>query len=171
MRIKTLATAGSQFVRRGLPGMMSLALLAAAAGCSHSAPVSAVASAGNACDRKLITKDDIAGLLSEPISKVEALQGDPQSCVFTTTGFSSVTVSIRPGLGDLTVSETLAGKTNTSATAVSGVGDRAAWVDILKEIDATKNNTLCDIGAIGPATAGATQQKIAALCAKIFASM
>ena len=80
-------------------------------------------------------------------------------------------VALRPGLGDVTVSETLAGKTNVAASPVAGVGDRAAWTDILKEINATKNNTLCDVSAIGTATAGATQQKVAALCIKIFASL
>ena len=182
MRMRTLMIADAEFVLRALSGMMALLVVVATVGCSRSGPGSGLASAGNApataaihpgnaCDRNLITKDDVAGLLSEPISKVEALRGDPQSCVFTTTGFSSVTVSLRPGLGDVTVSQTLAGKTNVSATPVSGVGDRAAWTDILKEINATKNNTLCDVDATGPATGGATQQKVAALCIKIFASM
>ncbi len=84
------------------------------------ANTTSAAPAGNACDRNLITKNDVAGLLSEPIATVEPLKGDPQSCVFTTTGFSSLTVSMRPGLGDVTVDAYLAGKMNVDATPVSG---------------------------------------------------
>jgi hypothetical protein len=125
---------------------------------------------GNACDRNLITKQDVAGLLSEPIAKVEALHGDPQSCVFTTTGFSSVIVSVRPNLGEITVNAWLTGKMNVEASPVSGVGDKAAWTPLLKELNASHKNLLCDIGATGPATGGATREKIMALCARIFAT-
>jgi len=41
---------------------------------------------------------------------------------------------------------------------------------LLKELNASHKNLLCDIGASGPASAGATQEKIMALCAKIFAA-
>jgi hypothetical protein len=161
---------------------LSLVLLGASAGCSKvgQAPSSASPAqtampaalpVGNACDRKLITPDDVAGLVSEPISSVEPLKGDPQSCIFNTAGSTTVDVALRPGLGDVTVSETLAGKTNVDATAVAGVGDRAAWTSILKEINATKNNTLCDISVTGPASGPATQEKVAALCNKIFAAL
>jgi hypothetical protein len=57
------------------------------------------------------------------------------------------------------------------ATALPGVGARAAWVRDLREVIATKNNLLCDIEA--PASGGsaeAAQKKIAALCIKIFAA-
>jgi len=41
---------------------------------------------------------------------------------------------------------------------------------MLKEVDATKNNELCVIGAQGPAVKGATPATIGALCNKIFAA-
>jgi hypothetical protein len=162
-----------------LPLLLSW-IVVATAGCAKTgstagapattANATSAAPPGNACDRNLITKDDVAGLFSEPIAKVEALKGDPQSCVFTTTGFSSVTVSVRPDLGELTVDAWLTGKMNVAASPVSGIGDKAAWTPVLKELNASHKNLLCDIGASGPATGGATQEKITALCAKIFAA-
>ena len=164
------------------PGALALILLAALAACSKpkaggGAPsVSQGAAhvpatpAGNACDRKLITQTDVVGLLSEPIASVVAIQGDPQSCQFTTTGFSSVSVALRPGVGNATVDTWLSGAMGSPAASLAGVGDRAAWSSQLKEVNATKNNLLCDIGAVGPATRPATQEKIGALCNKIFAA-
>ena len=121
---------------------------------------------GNACDRKLLTAADLSVLLKGTIA-VGPLEGDPQSCVFT-AGDSRVTVSLRPGVGDATVSTVLAGGENVSATSFSGVGDKAAWTSELHEVNATKNNLLCDIQASG--NTGATQQSVGALCNKIFAS-
>ena len=46
----------------------------------------------------------------------------------------------------------------------------AVWDPLLKRVSATKNNVLCEIGAIGPATKGATPDKVGALCSKIFAA-
>jgi hypothetical protein len=161
---------------------ISLVILAALTGCSKPAggagasggPAAATQTAsvpvGTACDRKLITQADIAPLLSEPIASMKTLEGDGQSCVFTTSGFSSVTVSLRPGLGDITVQQTLSGATNVGGTPLAGVGDKAVWTPILKEVNATKNDLLCDIQGSGPATGGMTEDKVAALCNKIFAA-
>jgi hypothetical protein len=55
-------------------------------------------------------------------------------------------------------------------TPLAGVGDTAVWDPTLKEVDATKNNVLCEIGAMGPATKNATSDKVGALCNKIFAA-
>jgi hypothetical protein len=157
----------------------TLAILAVAA-CSRPAPNGsrgAVASArmngatmGNACDRHLVTKADVAPLLSEGIATIKPIPGDLQSCEFTTTGFSSIQVALRPGLGKLTIDQILSGGTNETVTALAGVGDRAVWDATLKEVNAEKNGVLCDIGAIGPATGAATEEKIGALCNKIFAA-
>jgi len=149
----------------------------ASGGASASAPAPATAAptvasvpAGTACDRKLITAVDVAPLLSEAVSDMKPLQGDPQSCVFDTAGFSSVTVSLRPGLGTVTIDMIKSGKTNQTVTDLPGVGERAVWDPVLKEVDAEKKGELCSIGAMGPATAGATSDKVGALCAKIFAA-
>jgi len=140
--------------------------LAPAANGANAAVASVSASAGNACDRKLLTAADLSNILTGQIT-VGPLQGDPQSCVFT-AGDHSVTVSLRPGLGDVTVKTVLSGGENVNATPLTGVGDKAAWTPELHEVNATKNNLLCDIQSSG--TAGATQQAIGALCNKIFAS-
>lgn len=63
----------------------------------------------------------------------------------------------------------LSGKTNQTVTPLSGVGDRAVWDATLKEVDAEKNGDLCEVGLIGPATSGATAEKVGAICSKIFA--
>ena len=59
--------------------------------------------AGNACDRKLVTSGDAAEILGQPVTSEKALPGDAQSCVFTTADFTTLTISVRPGLGRATV--------------------------------------------------------------------
>jgi hypothetical protein len=128
--------------------------------------------ASNACDRKLVSSADAAEILGEPVASEKALPGDAQSCVFTTADFTTLTISLRPGLGRATVDTWAAGKMPMPVTNVSGVGERAVWQSTLKEINAEKNNLLCDIGVVGPGhSAGATAEKLGALCNKIFAAM
>jgi len=128
--------------------------------------------AGNACDRKLVTSADAAEILGEPVASEKALPGDAQSCVFTTADFTTLTISLRPGLGRTTVDTWAAGKMPVPVTKLSGVGERAVWQSTLKEINAEKNDLLCDIGVVGPGdSAGATPQRLGALCNKIFAAM
>jgi hypothetical protein len=128
--------------------------------------------AGNACDRKLVTSDDAAEILGEPVASEKTLPGDEQSCVFTTAHFTTLTISLRPGLGRMTVDTWAAGKMPLPVTTVSGVGERAVWQSTLKEIIAEKNNLLCDVGVVGPGhSSGATPEKLGALCNKIFAAM
>lgn len=127
--------------------------------------------AGNACDRKLVTSADAAEILGQPVASENTLQGDAQSCVFTTADFTTLTISLRPGLGRTTVDTWAAGKMPMPATSVSGVGERAVWQSTLKEINAEKDNLLCDIGVVGPGhSTGATPEKLGALCNKIFAA-
>ena len=86
--------------------------------------------------------------------------------------FTTLTISLRPGLGRATVDTWAAGKMPMPVTNVSGVGERAVWQSTLKEINAEKNNLLCDIGVVGPGHgAGATPERLGALCNKIFAAM
>lgn len=132
-------------------------------------PAAATVPAGNPCDRKLITQADVAPLLDEAIASEKAL--DPQTCRFVTAGFSSVNISLRPGLGDVSVDQIKSGATNQTVTPLAGVGERAVWDPTLKQVSATKNNVLCEIGAMGPATTKATSDKVGALCNKIFAAM
>ena len=137
---------------------------------SASATPTASAPVGTACDRKLITQADVAPLFSEAISGEKTMPGDKQSCEFDTVNFSSVQIAVRPGLGNVSVDMVKSGKTNQTVTPLPGVGDSAVWDPTLKEVDATKNDVLCVIGAQGPAVKGATPQTIGALCNKIFAA-
>jgi hypothetical protein len=128
--------------------------------------------AGNASDRKVVTSGDAAEILGQPVTSEKALPGDAQSCVFTTADFTTLTISVRPGLGRATVDTWAAGKMPMPVTDVSGVGELAVWQSTLKEINAEKNNLLCDIGVVSPShSAGATPEKLGALCNKIFAAM
>ena len=128
--------------------------------------------AGNACDRNLVTSADAAEILGEPVASEKTLPGDAQSCVFKTADFTRLAISLRPGLGRVTVDTWAAGKMSMPVTNVSGVGERAVWQSTLKEINAEKNDLLCDIGVVGPGhSPGATPEKLGALCNKIFAAM
>ncbi len=159
--------------RHAIRSVAPIALFAAAA-CSASGSTGA-RSAGNACDRGLVTKDDVAGILQEPIVRVHSLaaDGDAQSCAFETAGFASVTISLRPGLGNTTVATWASGRMPTAAETLSGVGDGAVWSAELKELNATRNDLLCDIGVGGPpggsVASDVVKKRLVELCNKIFA--
>jgi hypothetical protein len=149
--------------------LLVLVVAACSKGTAHAtARSSALPSApeGNACDRHLVTASDAAAILGAPITDTKTLPGDAQTCVFGTAGFSTLTITLRPGLGTVTVATWLGGKMPVSATPLDGVGERAAWVGSLHEIVATKNALLCDVQASGDAS----QAALGALCNKIFAA-
>jgi hypothetical protein len=157
-------------------GLVSLALICS---CSKSgsqttgktAVASQAAPPGSACDRNLVTPAQAADILGAPVVETKALAGDPQSCELKTTGSASVMISLRPGLGDVTVQTWLDGRMPVSATPLTSVGDHAAWVTELSEVVATKGNLLCDIQTSGAAGSKAmVQRKVGALCNSIFAA-
>lgn len=124
---------------------------------------------GNACDRKLLTPADVGDLLGAPIAGMQPLPGDPQSCLLKTASVGSLTVSLRPSVGNVTVQTWLDGKMPLPATPLAGVGDKAAWVSELTEVVATKADLLCDIqtdGAVGPRPV--VKAKVSSLCNIIF---
>jgi hypothetical protein len=77
---------------------------------------------------------------------LEAPDGDAQSCAFEAASFASVTISLRPGVGNTTV-----------VTWASG---------------ATRNDVLCDVGAGGPAGGSVpnevVKKRLGELCNKIW---
>jgi hypothetical protein len=120
------------------------------------------------CERKIVTADDVSSLLTAPIS-TKPLPGDPQSCIFEGVGDASITISVRPGLGDVSVNSWTTGKMPVPAVPISGVGDHAVWQDTMRELIATKHNVLCDIQATGAKGAEADVQKtFVGLCNKIW---
>ncbi len=158
-----------------------LALVVAACGASgqrqspsggHRGAASGTSSgpAGNPCERKLVGQADVAGIMTAPVVKVEPLEGDPQSCIFSTGTGGTITVMVRPGLGNVSVSSWEKGQMNVPAAPMAGIGDRAVWQDTMHEVIATKNDVLCDVSVMGPpgtAAAGA-QKRLGDLCNTIF---
>jgi hypothetical protein len=130
---------------------------------------------GNACDRKLLSVDDVAGIVGPPITGTSPLRGDPQTCYFDTAtseseGGPRIMVSLRPGLGKVTVDSYKAGKMNVPVAPLQGVGESAVWVEEAHEVDAQKNDLLCVAEAGGSALAALDlQKKLGALCNRIFA--
>lgn len=124
----------------------------------------------NVCARGIVAPSDLAGVLPGTIT-TKTIAGDPQTCEFSTPDFSSVTVTVRPGLGDVTVAQWAGGKMPVSSASIGGIGDRAVWQDTLHELIATKHNVLCDIGSQGTRRAKADLRKtFAQLCDKIWAA-
>ena len=158
---------------------LSLLLFAAClstAGCSKAPRAAAPPSAPvSACETLVLKAADLGGLLHAPITHATALAGDGQSCAFLTTGFSAITVSVRPGLGKASLDAWSAGKMPLPVRPLNGVGDAAVWQDTLHEVIAQKNDLLCDIQVRGgnediAMAADALPEKLGALCNRIFAA-
>lgn len=157
----------------------SLALFAVClnlAGCAK-APSAAppVAAPLSACETLVLKAADLGVFLHAPITHATALAGDGQSCAFLTTGFSAITVSVRPGLGKSSLEAWSTGKMPLPVRPLEGVGDAAVWQDTLHEVIAQKSDVLCDIQVRGGSddiavAADALPGKLGALCNRIFAA-
>lgn len=160
---------------------LSLSLLAACASfisCSKQPSASLVPASAppSPCETLVLKAADFGGLLQAPITRAAALAGDGQSCAFLTTGFSAITVSVRPGLGRASLDAWSAGKMSLAVTPLSDVGDAAVWQDTLHEIIARKNDLLCDIQLRGGSddiavAKDALPRALGALCNRIFAAI
>jgi hypothetical protein len=161
---------------------LSLLLLAACAtfaSCSEQPGASLAPASGavpaSACGTLVLKPADLGGLLQAPITHATDLAGDGQSCAFLTTGFSAITVSVRPGLGRASLDAWAAGKMSLPVTSLPDVGDAAVWQDTLHEIIARKNDLLCDIQLRGVSDDIAVAQDslpraLGALCNRIFSA-
>jgi hypothetical protein len=139
-----------------------------------SAALPPAAAAISACDTLVLKAADLGGFLHAPITHATALAGDGQSCAFLTTGFSAITVSVRPGLGKASLEAWSTGKMPLPVRPLDGVGEAAVWQDSLHELIAQKNDVLCDIQVRGDnddiaVAGGALPEKLGALCNRIFA--
>ena len=131
------------------------------------------AAAASVCDRHILNVEDLAGILSPPLTGTRPLPGDAQSCEFVTASFPAVIVSVRPGLGRTTVDAWATGKMPLDSAPLLGVGDSAVWLETLHEVVAQKNAVLCDIQVRGGGSdlalnSKALQGALGALCNKIF---
>jgi hypothetical protein len=158
---------------------LSVALVAACssvAGCSKGPSAAApVVAPISPCETLVLKAADLGGILHAPITGATALAGDGQSCAFLTTGFSAITVSVRPGLGKASLDAWSRGKMPLPVRPLNGVGDGAVWQDTLHEVIAQKNDLLCDIQVRGDGddiavAADALPEKLGALCSRIFAA-
>ena len=158
---------------------LSLLLVAACVACAscskQPAANVAVAIPASACELLILKTPDLAPLLNAPITRATALEGDGQSCAFLTTGFASITVSVRPGLGRASLNAWSNGKMPLAARPLSGVGDAAVWQDTLHEVIAQKNDLLCNIQLRGSGEDIAVAPEVlptelGALCNRIFAA-
>ena len=159
--------------------LVLLPLILVAAGCSKAAapsdgnaptaPAAATSSsdggAGGACGGHL-NQADVQPLLSGPITAVKPAPSDPDSCVFSTAGFSSITVTVRSTGGKQTLESWHKGP----VTPVAGVGDDAVWEAGIQELVASRGDTLCTVSAMGSEVSAATAETEGALCAKVFAA-
>jgi hypothetical protein len=160
---------------------LSLVLFAAGLGsmsCSRapSAALPPAAAPISACEALILKAADFGGLLHAPITHAAALAGDGQSCAFLTTGFSAITVSVRPGLGKSSLEAWSTGKMPLPVHPLNGIGDAAVWQDSLRELIAQKNDVLCDIQVRGDnddieVAADALPAKLGMLCNRIFGSV
>lgn len=124
----------------------------------------------NVCTRQIVTPADLVGVLPGAVT-AKTIDGDPQTCEFKGDGYARVSITVRPGLGDVTVTQWTGGNAPLDSTAADGIGDRARWQSTLHELIATKGNVLCDIGAQGvDATEAELQKKFGQLCDKIWAA-
>ena len=128
---------------------------------------SASSAAGGDCALRAISQADVQPLLTGPITSMKPSPSDPNSCVFSTAGFSSITIAVHPGEGKQTLQSWHKGP----VTPVPGVGDDAVWEPDLKELVAAKGDTLCTVTAMGSEVAPATAQTTGALCNKAFAGL
>jgi hypothetical protein len=131
--------------------------------------------ASSVCDRQILKLDDMAGILSAPITGFKPLPGDAQSCEFTTASFPAIIVSLRPGLGRTTVDAWTTGKVPLTSSVLTGVGESAVWQEALHEVIAQQNAVLCDIQVRAgngdlAMTSSALRAALGALCNRIFAA-
>jgi hypothetical protein len=132
----------------------------------------APASLGTPCARGLVTRDDAAALLGEPVTSMQPVEGLPSACRFETASHSGMTVRVAPGGGSGTVSASASPSMPVPFTPLPGVGGRAEWQAATHTLVAVKGDALCQISVDGPpaATAAATADNLGALCNRIFAA-
>ena len=112
-----------------------------------------------------LSQADVQPLLSGPITAVKPAPSDPDTCVFSTAGFSSISVTVRSSGGK----DTLQSWHKGPVTPVPGVGDDAVWEAGIQELVASKGDVLCTVSAMGSEVAAATATTESAVCSKVFA--
>jgi hypothetical protein len=146
-------------------------------------PASPGIATGTVCEQKLLTPDDLSGIFDEPFTGSEALQGDAQTCSFTTAGNNKLHITLRPGGGRAVIGTFTSGHMDAYAKwqPLAGVGEEAIWKPDLDEVSARSGDVLCEVApeaggmflakALKGAGETAKQQKLGGLCNTIFARL
>lgn len=131
-------------------------------------------SVASACRyRTGISADDVSSALNARTNAERTVLDDPQTCQFLIAGPATVDVSVRPGLGRVTVSSWIRGYMPLPAAPVAGIGDHAVWQPQLRELIAEQNDLLCDVTVDVGQPKGNTDSvrgRAGALCTMVFAS-
>ncbi len=175
----SIATSGATSMQSKLLAIACIALL----GCSKTTPespasvnpaVQSIAVSKSACDLKLVTSQDFAGLFTGPIVEMKNIPGDSQSCKLSTRGFSGVTISVRPGHGLATLNSYTSGKMNDydKSEPLTGVGDEAVRSLALNRVIARKGDLLCEITGPGlsPPAGDPRVGILGKVCNKVFSA-
>lgn len=146
----------------------TLVLLLVLGACDAPSPVA------TACRHRIgVGAEDVSAALNTRTSEERSVRGDAQTCQFVISGPATVDVSVRPGMGRVTVSSWIRGRMPLAAAAVSGVGDYAVWQPQLGELIAEQNDLLCDVTMSADNTNGSpnsVRDHAGALCTMVFAS-
>lgn len=146
----------------------ALSLVLVLASCDAPRPVATV------CRHRIgIGADDVSAALRIGSSVERPVPGDAQTCQFVTPGPATVDVSVRPGMGRVTVASWTTGRMPLAAVAVAGVGDHAVWQAQLRELIAEENDLLCDVTvdtSEGKGSTDSIRDRAGALCTMVFAS-
>jgi hypothetical protein len=146
-------------------------------------PAAATIPPGTVCDSKLLGADDLGGIFDEPITGTKPLQGDAQTCYFTTARDNKLRVTLRPGSGIAVIGSFTSGHMDQFAKwqPLAGVGEEAIWKPDLTEVSARNGDVLCEIApeagslflakALKNGDEMAKQRKFGGLCNTIFARL
>jgi hypothetical protein len=85
--------------------------------------------------------------------------------VFSTAGYSSISVTVRSTGGKQTLETWRKGP----VTPVPGVGDDAVWEPRIQELVASQGDTLCTVMAMGSEASSVTAASAGTVCNKAFA--
>ncbi|MEP6494248.1 MAG: hypothetical protein ABJF01_16315 [bacterium] len=97
------------------------------------------------CDARTPADRVISRALGVAVKRAGPLASDRQTCEFESANRMRLFVSVRPGMGRLTIDSWLNGRMPLEAAPFSGVGDRALWQPELGELLAERGDLLCDI--------------------------
>jgi len=154
--------------------LVAVVVAALAAGCSRPDRATDTAVSLDICSPRSLDSRDVNGILRAPVTGVERVPGDAQTCVFRTDTRARIELAVRPSGGATTVQRWIDGAMPLEAAPLNGVGDRAAWQRDLHEVIAERNDVLCDVTALAEmsdfvnSSDDFLEARLGSLCAKVL---